>query len=449
MVHAPKRRRSSPKPTKLSELQALTKQLFKERDEALAASKSKDALLEDSRRGRAKAEAATRDLFRVCTLLGKREGLPESGGESFVDFVNRLAQERDRALAANQELARQAEAIPDVAARNACFAVLERELGEPSPTVADGISKLVEKLRAAKASSDDFAHRCFLVQKELQRADGGMGDADLHGRVRDIAAKLKRVEDDASQLRQALGLLSTLAPDVVMDAADPVGMAKLIEQEVRVQIAAARMASEVDDTLRACGRSKDASVALSILERRWPQDYKRPCGYDLGARAGTGNGTQMPGMIFHPDSVALSMRGEPLAGTGKGTQMPGGVAPAPGAKPVPVIVDMLAVARNDLEKLTQRRDRWRDRAEAAAMSATRNEAAAEQWRARAGSWRNLALEASANSNAALTLVRRLQEKVEQLQRGWLRRLLGLPAKATAPAAATTQPNSGPGGSVTP
>ena len=62
-----------------------------------------------------------------------------------------------------------------------------------------------------------------------------MALADL-GTVRRLQlAEWMLPEFDAAQLRQALGLLSTLAPDVEMDADHPVEMAKAIEEVVIAQ----------------------------------------------------------------------------------------------------------------------------------------------------------------------------------------------------------------------
>jgi hypothetical protein len=44
------------------------------------------------------------------------------------------------------------------------------------------------------------------------------------------------MEEELAELRQALGLLTTLVPDMVMDSEHPLDMAKRIESEVRFAV---------------------------------------------------------------------------------------------------------------------------------------------------------------------------------------------------------------------
>lgn len=331
-----------------------------------------------------------RDTLKAeCDLHGKR------GEESFVDFVRRLAGERkdaielrDKALAANREWERQAEAIPDVAARNACFALLEKALGEPSPTVSAGIEKLAARLAsmadevikladargkeiADAAAGPSWKSMCESVTSlvarthEILEREGMPKPMPLDERVEKLVAKMKDAETMAETngkaatrnadlykrneevyvngIRAAHDVLTRAGIESPMPLADRVGkLAAIAEQRSAANIANMDEVRSLRDRIDALTTERDVAreAAKAHGPRKAPPkigDLYRCGDGRLAILVPTDDRWEQPALFKYVSPCKYDFANpEPARGHGeRGTQMPGGVAPVPGAKPVP------------------------------------------------------------------------------------------------------------------
>jgi hypothetical protein len=354
-----------------------------------------------------------------------------------VEHRDELRLERDATLVAGQEWERQAKATPDVASRERCIDLLTKALGKTPATVSEGIELLTIDLAETRVDRDikvenltrerDVARSELLARTlelgsrtaAIEVAHDALDDAGvtrdgtgpdtlpllLSERVdrltkqrddlrferdawrreagyapRPAANAAKSDGDDSSelsQLRQALGLLSTLAPSLVMDTADPLGMAKRIEAMVRGQVARAerkrdaavadvgeydKIREALQATCKVHGKRGEESF-VSFVERLAQERDRMRFERDMAMRGGS-KSSPMP-----------EVRDEPLAGTGGGVQMPGGAMMQRRFPDDPCPYDLggrakaaeakLAEVQDRLVTIAGRRDQWRKRAEKA------------------------------------------------------------------------------------
>lgn len=67
-----------------------------------------------------------------------------------------------------------------------------------------------------------------------------MNEAELRAQLASARARAKAAEAKLAEWQQAFGLLTTLAPDLEIDATDPLGMARTIERHVLAVVERAR-----------------------------------------------------------------------------------------------------------------------------------------------------------------------------------------------------------------
>lgn len=301
--------------------------------------------------------------------------------------IESIDSDRAKALAANQDLARQAEAIPDVAARNACFALLEKALGEPSATVSAGIEKLITIVEQRSAANAAYLGQ---IEKLIARADtnanAALRNADLYKRneevyvngirsahevltkagiespmpLADRVGKLIEQRDEARRERRESHALDAIYEALLAvcnshgkrTAETFVAFVERLAQErnhARTRAAVRRRAVErAGDEAWESFRAKirhgliKPDALFSLLERRWTPDGRPASGavIDETAAMDRDRWTRLkakgdPAQQFRQEYLGEFV--EPARGPAgeRGTQMPGGVAPAPGAKPVP------------------------------------------------------------------------------------------------------------------
>lgn len=256
---------------------------------------------------------AVLDAAEMTAVVLPGAGIPTVGG-CIEDRVRRLVDQRDALLKANQGLAVEAKANPDVVAREGCFALLRAARIEDGGTVSAGIEKLVRERDAARE---------WAIEATRQASD--------------LRSERDEARQDRAKLYQALGVLSTLAPSLEVDLNDPVGMAKRIEAVVRSRMAPARGPS-----------GEQGTWSRSAMERSAAKDGQSLDAIYEALLAVCNSHGKRPAETFvafverlaqernHARTRAAmrQVRDEPLAGTGKGTQMPGGVLPSPD---VPII----------------------------------------------------------------------------------------------------------------
>lgn len=77
-------------------------------------------------------------------------------------------------------------------------------------------------------------------------------------------------DDELARYQQALGLLTTLAPSMEMDAADPLGMAKTVEKTVQDKLSRSR--EHIYQLIKLSIESTPKSVLMYM--RRIQREYK-------------------------------------------------------------------------------------------------------------------------------------------------------------------------------